>query len=67
MEIKPLFIPKKVDSLLSVCKNRNDEVAVNIITYENQIRSEEIKMCYYTACRAQYSHPFYNQLQDKVP
>jgi hypothetical protein len=62
---KTVLDSKKVDSLLSVCKNRNDEVGVNIVTYENQIRSKEIKVCYHKACRAKYVHPFYNQLQDK--
>lgn len=53
--------PLKFDALLGVCKNRTDELSINIVTHEDKIRHGVIKIYYHKACRSKFMHPFYNK------
>lgn len=58
--------PNTFDSILTVCKGRNDELSVNITSYENEIRNNEVSVYYHKACRSKFMHPFYSDT-DSIP
>ena len=54
---------KKVDSLISVCKEKEDDTANDILKNEVKIRSGELLLRYQKSCRSKYMHPFLQRLQ----
>lgn len=52
--------PSKLDSLLSVCLTKNDEISTNILGNQDKIRNGELQIVYHKTCRTKFVHPFYN-------
>ena len=58
---------KKAQSLITVCKDRQDETAKYILANEVKICSGEQQLCYHKSCRSKYMHPFYRDSAETKP
>ena len=58
---------KKANTLITVCRDRQDETAKAILANETQICSGELKLRYHKSCRSKYMHPFYRDTTETQP
>ena len=58
---------KKAQSLITVCKDRQDETAKFILDNEVKICSGEQQLRYHKSCRSKYMHPFYRDSAETKP
>ena len=58
---------RKVGSLMTVCKGRQDETAKIILANESKICSGELQLRYHKSCRSKYMHPFYRDSSETKP
>ncbi|XP_053400818.1 uncharacterized protein LOC128557464 [Mercenaria mercenaria] len=57
---KQTLNPLKFDTLLSICKEQNNEISQNIVANEDNIRNGDVKLSYHKNCRTKfiYLKPF---------
>ena len=58
---------KKAHTLITVCRDRQDETAKDILANETQICSGELQLRYHKSCRSKYMHPFYRDATETQP